>query len=48
MNLDSFTKKITLQSISKSGLSGLSSSIVEMARAESLDAHANAVLIRLS
>jgi histidinol dehydrogenase len=48
VNLDSFTKKITLQSISKSGLSGLSSSIVEMARAESLDAHANAVLIRLS
>jgi histidinol dehydrogenase len=48
VNLDSFTKKITLQSISKSGLTGLSSSIVEMARAESLDAHANAVLIRLS
>jgi histidinol dehydrogenase len=48
VNLDSFTKKITLQSISKSGLSELSSSIVEMARAESLDAHANAVLIRLS
>jgi histidinol dehydrogenase len=48
VNLDSFTKKITLQSISKSGLSGLSSSIVEMAKAESLDAHANAVLIRLS
>jgi histidinol dehydrogenase len=47
VNLDSFTKKITLQSISKSGLLGLSSSIIEMAKAESLDAHANAVVIRL-
>jgi histidinol dehydrogenase len=47
VNLDSFIKKITLQSITKSGLQNLSSSIVEMAKAESLDAHANAVLIRL-
>ncbi|MHA8066172.1 histidinol dehydrogenase [Aquirufa sp. ROCK2-A2] len=47
VNLDSFIKKITLQSITREGLENLSSSIVEMAKAESLDAHANAVLIRL-
>ncbi len=47
VNLDSFIKKITLQSISKEGLQNLSSSIIEMAKAESLDAHANAVRIRL-
>jgi len=47
VNLDSFIKKITLQSITKEGLKNLSSSIIEMAKAESLDAHANAVQIRL-
>ncbi|MHA8049961.1 histidinol dehydrogenase [Aquirufa sp. ROCK-SH2] len=48
VNLDSFIKKITLQSITKEGLQNLSSSIIEMAKAESLDAHANAVQIRLN
>ena len=47
VNLDSFCKKITLQSISKSGLAILSKSIIPMAEAESLQAHANAVKIRL-
>lgn len=47
VNLDSFCKKITLQSISKSGLEILSKSIIPMAEAESLQAHANAVKIRL-
>ena len=47
VNLDSFCKKITLQSISKEGLMNLSSSIVTMAEAESLQAHANAVLLRM-
>jgi len=45
--LDSFCKKITLQSISKSGLEILSQSIIPMAEAESLQAHANAVKVRL-
>jgi histidinol dehydrogenase len=47
VNLDSFYKKITLQSISKVGLENLSKSIIPMAEAESLQAHANAVKIRL-
>ena len=48
VNLDSFVKKITLQSISKEGLTKLGPSIIEMAEAESLQAHANAVKLRLS
>ena len=48
VNLDSFCKKITLQSISKSGLEILSESIIPMAEAESLQAHANAVKVRLN
>jgi len=48
VNLDSFCKKITLQSISKSGLEILSKSIIPMAEAESLQAHANAVKVRLA
>lgn len=47
VNLDSFTKKITLQSISKKGLQNLGNTIITMAEAESLKAHANAVGIRL-
>ncbi len=48
VNLDSFTKKITLQSISKKGLEQLGNTIIDMAEAESLQAHANAVKIRLN
>jgi histidinol dehydrogenase len=47
VNLDSFTKKITLQSISKAGLGHLGDTIIDMAEAESLQAHANAVKVRL-
>lgn len=47
VNLDSFIKKITLQKISKEGLENLGQTIIKMAEAESLDAHANAVKIRL-
>jgi len=48
VNLDSFCKKITLQAISKRGLEILSESIIPMAEAESLQAHANAVKVRLN
>jgi histidinol dehydrogenase len=48
VNLDSFCKKITLQVISKRGLEILSESIIPMAEAESLQAHANAVKVRLN
>ena len=48
VNLDSFVKKITIQAISKAGLEKIGPSIIQMAEAESLQAHANAVKIRLS
>jgi histidinol dehydrogenase len=48
VNLDSFVKKITLQAISQAGLANIGPSIIQMAEAESLQAHANAVKIRLS
>jgi len=47
VNLDSFVKKITLQSITREGLNQLGKSIVIMAEAESLQAHANAVKYRM-
>ncbi len=47
VNLDSFIKKITLQKISKEGLEDLGEAIIQMAEAESLKAHANAIKIRL-
>lgn len=47
VNLDSFMRKMTLQEISREGLEGLSGTIIEMAGAEGLQAHANAVKIRM-
>ncbi len=48
VSLDSFVKKITVQSISQEGLKNIGSTIMEMAAAESLDAHKKAVEIRLN
>ena len=47
VNLDSFFRKMTLQKISREGLSLLSPTIITMARAEGLDAHAKAVSLRM-
>ena len=47
VNLDAFTKSITFQKISKKGLQNIGNSIEIMAAAEGLDAHKNAVTIRL-
>ena len=47
VNLDSFLKTITFQKISKKGLRGIGSAIEEMAMAEGLFAHKNAVTLRL-
>jgi len=47
LSLDSFIKKITFQKITPEGLSILAPTIMEMANAEGLQAHANAVSIRL-
>ena len=46
VNLDSFTKKITYQEITKEGLQLLGSVIEIMAEAERLEAHKNAVSVR--
>ena len=47
VNLDSFTKSITFQKISKEGLINIGNAIELMAEAEGLQAHKNAVTIRL-
>jgi len=47
VNLDSFIRKITFQQLSKEGLTNLSNAIVLMAENEELQAHSNAVKIRL-
>ncbi|SDR92993.1 histidinol dehydrogenase [Polaribacter sp. KT25b] len=47
VNLDSFTKSITFQKITKEGIQTIGNAIELMAAAEGLDAHKNAVSIRL-
>lgn len=48
VNLDSFMRKITYQELSREGLEGLSPTIAAMAEAEGLEAHNNAVKLRLA
>ncbi|GAA0745512.1 histidinol dehydrogenase [Gaetbulibacter jejuensis] len=48
VNLDSFTKSITFQKISEEGIKNIGQSIELMAEAEGLQAHKNAVTIRLN
>jgi histidinol dehydrogenase len=48
VSLDSFVKKVTFQQISAVGIRNLGPTIITMAQAEGLDAHANAVKIRLN
>ena len=47
VSLDSFVKKITIQEISKTGIQNIGKTIELMAAAEGLDAHKNAVSLRL-
>ncbi|MBK5270788.1 MAG: histidinol dehydrogenase, partial [Bacteroidia bacterium] len=47
VSLDSFVKKITYQQLTKEGLENIGSTVMEMATAEGLEAHKNAVAIRL-
>ena len=47
ISVDSFVKKITLQQLSPSGLKAIAPTVIAMAEAEGLQAHANAVKIRL-
>jgi histidinol dehydrogenase len=47
VSVDSFIKKISFQQLSAEGLAGIGDTLIEMARAEGLQAHAAAVEIRL-
>lgn len=47
VSLDSFVKKVTFQKLSKEGIQNIGTSIELMAEAEGLDAHKNAVTLRL-
>ncbi len=47
VSLDSFVKKITFQHLNEKGLNNIGASVEIMAAAEGLDAHKNAVTIRL-
>ena len=47
VNVDSFCRKITFQEISKEGIQNIGDAVMTMAKHEMLDAHANAVKIRL-
>lgn len=47
VNLDSFTKKITFQELSKTGIRSIGKEIELMAEAEQLFAHKNAVTLRM-
>lgn len=47
VNIDSFMRKITIQEISQEGISSLAPTIIAMAEAEGLEAHAAAVKVRI-
>lgn len=48
VSVDSFVKKITYQKLTQQGLYNISDTVIQMAEAEGLDAHANAVRVRMS
>ena len=47
VSVDSFVKKVTFQQLTKEGLTNIGNAVMQMAEAEGLDAHKNAVAIRL-
>lgn len=47
VSVEAFMKSITYQKLSKKGLQNISGTVIKMAEAEKLDAHANAVKVRL-
>jgi histidinol dehydrogenase len=48
VSLDSFTRKITFQKLTPEGLTQISETVIRMAEAEALQAHAEAVRVRLA
>ena len=47
VSVDSFVKKITYQKLTREGLNNIASTVISMAEAEGLQAHANAVKVRM-
>lgn len=47
VNIDSFMRKMTIQELSQDGIKSLAPTIIAMADAEGLQAHANAVRVRI-
>jgi histidinol dehydrogenase len=47
VSVDSFVKKITYQKLSQEGLNKIANTVIIMAEAEGLDAHANAIKVRM-
>lgn len=47
VSVDSFVKKITYQKLTKEGLENIAATVITMAEAEELQAHSNAVKVRL-
>lgn len=48
LNLDDFTRKYTVQTVTKQGMRNIGPAIVALAEAEGLEAHKNAVALRLA
>jgi histidinol dehydrogenase len=48
VSVDSFVKKVTYQKLSREGLDAIGKTVIAMAEAEGLDAHANAVSVRMN
>lgn len=48
VSVDSFVKKITYQKLTQEGIAQIGQAVIEMAEAEGLQAHANAVKVRLN
>ena len=48
VSVDSFVKKITYQKLSAEGLQNIAETVIQMAEAEGLTAHANAVKVRIN
>lgn len=48
LSLDSFCRKMTLQELTRDGVTAIGKSVVTMAEAEGLEAHANAMRVRLN
>lgn len=48
VNIDSYCRKITFQQLTPEGVRGIGPAVEKMARAEGLDAHANAMTLRLN